>query len=66
MAFYHATKPLNVIIARATSLFGIKFKISPIIFKTKVNFAEYSEYIYPLSYLMEQSCYRPGKKSQHI
>jgi AraC-like DNA-binding protein len=36
-------------------LFGIKFKISPIIFKTKVNFAEYREYIYPLSYLMEQS-----------
>lgn len=36
-------------------LFGIKFKISPIIFKTKVNFGEYREYIYPLSYLMEQS-----------
>ncbi len=36
-------------------LFGIKFKISPIIFKTKVNFSEYREYIYPLSYLMEQS-----------
>jgi AraC-like DNA-binding protein len=35
-------------------LFGIKFKISPIIFKTKVNFGEYREYIYPLSYLMEQ------------
>jgi len=35
-------------------LFGIKFKISPIIFKKKVNFAEYREYIYPLSYLMEQ------------
>ncbi len=36
-------------------LFGIKFKISPIIFKTKVNFAEYREFIYPLSYLMEQT-----------
>jgi AraC-like DNA-binding protein len=36
-------------------LFGIKFKISPIIFKTRVNFGEYREYIYPLSYLMEQS-----------
>ena len=36
-------------------LFGIKFKISPIIFKTKVNFGEYREYIYPLSYLMEQA-----------
>ncbi len=36
-------------------LFGIKFKISPIIFKTRVNFGEYREYIYPLSYLMEQA-----------
>ncbi|MEP7142048.1 MAG: AraC family transcriptional regulator [Ferruginibacter sp.] len=36
-------------------LFGIKFKISPVIFKTRVNFAEYRGYIYPLSYLMEQS-----------
>jgi AraC-like DNA-binding protein len=36
-------------------LFGIKFKISPIIFKTRVNFSEYREYIYPLSYLMEQA-----------
>jgi AraC-like DNA-binding protein len=35
-------------------LFGIKFRISPVIFKKKVNFSEYKEYIYPLSYLMEQ------------
>lgn len=44
-------------------LFGIKFKISPIIFKTKVNFAEYREYIYPLSYLMEQSIIDEVKKA---
>lgn len=44
-------------------LFGIKFKISPIIFKTKVNFAEYREYIYPLSYLMEQSVIDEVKKA---
>lgn len=44
-------------------LFGIKFKISPIIFKTKVNFAEYREYIYPLSYLMEQSVIDKVKKA---
>ena len=36
-------------------LFGIKFKISPIIFQKKINFAEYREYIFPLSYLLEQS-----------
>lgn len=39
---------------KGNKLFGIKFKISPIIFKTKVNFSEYLGYIYPLSYLMEQ------------
>ena len=44
-------------------LFGIKFKISPIIFKTKVNFAEYREYIYPLSYLMEQMVIDKVKKA---
>lgn len=45
-------------------LFGIKFKISPIIFKTKVNFSEYKEYIYPLSYLMEQSVIDKVKKAE--
>ncbi len=35
-------------------LFGIKFKISPVILYTNVNFAEYREYIFPLSYLIEQ------------
>lgn len=44
-------------------LFGIKFKISPIIFKTRVNFAEYREYIYPLSYLMEQQVVDDVKKA---
>lgn len=42
--------------------FGIKFKISPIIFKTRVDFSEYREYIYPLSYLMEQSVIDRVKK----
>jgi AraC-like DNA-binding protein len=37
------------------SIFGIKFKISPIIFEKKVNFSEYREYIFPLSYLLDQS-----------
>lgn len=45
-------------------LFGIKFKISPVIFKTKVNFGEYREYIYPLSYLMEQGVIDAVKKAR--
>lgn len=34
-------------------LFGIKFKVSPVIFQKKVNFAEYSGMIFPLSYLLD-------------
>lgn len=34
-------------------LFGIKFKVSPIIFEKKVDFADYRGSIYPLSYLAE-------------
>ncbi len=33
-------------------LFGIKFRLSPVLYTTKVNFAEYRSYIFPLSYLM--------------
>jgi len=35
-------------------LFGIKFRISPIMFEKKVNFAEYKNAIFPLSYLIEK------------
>src|SRR6185503_13732957 len=36
-------------------LFGIKFRISPVIFQKKVNFSEYKDYIFPLSYLLDQA-----------
>lgn len=35
-------------------LFGIKFKVSPVIFEKKINFSEYRKYIFPLSYLLDQ------------
>ncbi len=38
---------------KGNKLFGIKFKISPVIFQKKINFSEYREYIFPLSYLMD-------------
>ena len=38
---------------KGNKLFGIKFKISPVIFEKKINFSEYREYIFPLSYLMD-------------
>ncbi len=34
-------------------LFGIKFRVSPVLYEKKINFAEYKSYIYPLSYLLD-------------
>jgi AraC-like DNA-binding protein len=44
-------------------LFGIKFRISPVIFEKKINFSEYKEYIFPLSYLLSQSIIDRVKKA---
>jgi AraC-like DNA-binding protein len=35
-------------------IFGIKFKVSPVIFEKRVNFSEYREYIFPLAYLIDK------------
>ncbi len=47
-------------------LFGIKFKISPVIFEKKINFSEYREYIFPLSYLMDAGIIAKVKKAQNF
>jgi AraC-like DNA-binding protein len=44
-------------------LFGIKFRISPVIFEKKVDFSEYQGYIFPLSYLLDQKIIDRVKKS---
>jgi AraC-like DNA-binding protein len=44
-------------------LFGIKFKISPVIFEKQINFSEYKEYIFPLSYLMNPSVIQAVKNA---
>src|SRR5215212_5883928 len=36
-------------------IFGIKFKVSPIVFEKKINFHEYREYIFPLAYLIDRN-----------
>lgn len=36
-------------------IFGIKFNVSPVLFQKKINFSEYREYIFPLSYLIERT-----------
>jgi AraC-like DNA-binding protein len=44
-------------------LFGIKFKVSPIIFEKKVDFADYKGSIFPLSYLAEAGLLDKIKKA---
>lgn len=44
-------------------LFGIKFRISPVILEKKVDFSEYHDYIFPLSYLMDVSVLRKVKEA---
>ncbi len=36
-------------------IFGIKFKVSPVLFQKKINFSEYREYIFPLAYLIDRA-----------
>jgi AraC-like DNA-binding protein len=40
--------------SKGNKIFGIKFKVSPVIFEKKVNFSEYREYIFPLAYLIDR------------
>jgi methylphosphotriester-DNA--protein-cysteine methyltransferase len=47
-------------------IFGIKFKISPVIFEKKINFREYREYIFPLSYLVDQTILDNIKNATHF
>lgn len=47
-------QPIECFHQSGNCLFGIKFKISPVIFEKKVNFSEYTESIFPLSYLLEK------------
>jgi AraC-like DNA-binding protein len=44
-------------------IFGIKFKTSPVIFEKKINFAEYRESIFPLSYLADAAIIKRTKSA---
>lgn len=43
--------------------FGIKFRISPVLFQKKINFSEYRGYVFPLSYLLEPPIIEQVKKT---
>ncbi|MEO8860924.1 MAG: helix-turn-helix domain-containing protein [Ginsengibacter sp.] len=47
-------------------LFGIKFKVSPVIFEKKINFSEYRGFIFPLSYLLDQQIISKVKKAENF
>ncbi len=44
-------KALECFHSKGNCLFGIKFKVSPVMFEKKVNFSEYKDFLHPLSYL---------------
>jgi AraC-like DNA-binding protein len=44
-------------------LFGIKFRVSPVIFEKKIDFSEYRDYIFPLSYLIDTTVVSNIKKA---
>ncbi len=56
-------KALECYHTRGNRLFGIKFKTSPIIFEKKVNFSEYRDAIFPLSYLADAAVIREAKQA---
>lgn len=55
----------NMICHHATGnkIFGIKFKVSPVIFQKKVNFSEYREYLFPLAYLIDRTVIENVKRA---
>lgn len=47
-------------------LFGIKFKISPVIFEKKINFSEYRGAVFPLSYLIDPQVSTAIKRAENF
>lgn len=44
-------------------LFGIKFRVSPVLLEKKANFGEYRDFIFPLSYLVDPKVIAAIKKA---
>jgi hypothetical protein len=60
---YHAIESFH---RPGDHLFGIKFRISPVIFEKKINFSEYKGYVYPLSYLLDPQILSGIKKTKQF
>lgn len=48
---YHAIECFH---SNGNHMFGIKFRVSPVIFEKNINFSEYRGHMFPLSYLLPQ------------
>lgn len=55
--------PIECFHKKNNHLFGIKFRVSPIAFQKDVDFSEYKEYIFPLSYLIDPTVIADIKKA---
>lgn len=47
-------------------LFGIKFRITPVILEKKINFSEYTDHVFPLSYLLNHQIIKQVKTVLHF
>lgn len=62
-AFLPRCKNMTCHHSAGNKIFGIKFKVSPVIFEKKINFYEYREYLFPLAYLIDPSVVKKIKKA---
>lgn len=56
-------KSLTCYHSTGNKIFGIKFKISPLIFQKRINFSEYRYYIFPLAYLIDRTVVQKTKEA---
>jgi AraC-like DNA-binding protein len=49
--------------SKGNQLFGIKFKVCPVLFEKKVDFSEYKDHVFPLAYLIEKTIVDKVKKA---
>lgn len=59
-------KSLTCYHATGNKIFGIKFKISPLVFQKRINFSEYRYYIFPLAYLIDRAVVQKVKEAPHF
>lgn len=50
--------------SQGNHLFGIKFKVCPVIFEKDIDFSEYKERVFPLAYLIDKSVVEQVKKAR--